>query len=512
MADSRAENIIAAIVTAVTGLTTTGANVFRGRVYELPETSLPCLCVYLGFDNPRSDGGSSSWVYIDSDLTINIEAVVKDSSVQVDTTLNQIRYEVGQALQDDVTQGLSYVMNTTEGAAGVSLDGGGDETVGRMRMEWTILYRRVRRMQPPTPSGASISSDGYTLTIAFSAPVVSGTPALGFTIAGTTVDSAVISGGNIVITIPTQLTGVSVGDVSYDANVGNIAGAGGDVASFGSLSVTNNSTATGNWSSLGSSSVSYTAPSITALNSTDIVFTDRDNDALRLYRWGGASWAQVGNSLSVAMTHPGVVALNSTDFAWIDSSANELRTYRWDGTDFAQVGSGLAVSLVLGPQGLARLSETRIAHVTGQGDTLRTYDWNGSTWAAVGSGFGVGAAGNCSITALNSTDIVFVDSASDELRLYRFNGSTWSQIGSSFAIANISAPVVEAINGTDVAFYDVNIDSLRTYRWDGSVFALLGTGLTIASTAGRPWLTNMGTNRVAFVDDSIDQIRLYQWA
>jgi len=512
MADSRAENIIAAIVTAVTGLATTGANVFRGRVYELPETSLPCLCVYLGFDNPRSDGGSSSWVYIDSDLTINIEAVVKDSSAQVDTTLNQIRYEVGQALQSDITQGLAYVMNTTEGPAGVALDGGGDETVGRMRMEWTILYRRLRAILPPVPSSASIAIDGYTLTIAFSAPVVSGTPALGFTVAGTTVDSAVISGGNIVITIPTQLTGVSVGDVSYDDTVGNIAGLGGDVASFGSLSVTNNSTATGTWTSLGQSSVSYTAPSIAALNSTDIVFADRDNDALRLYRWGGASWAQVGNSLSVAMTHPGVVALNSTDFAWIDSSANELRTYRWDGTDFAQVGSGLGVSSVTGPQGIARLSATRIAHVNGQGDTLRAYDWNGSAWSAVGSGFGVGAAGNVSLTALNSTDVVFVDSTGDELRLYRFNGSTWSQIGSSFAIANISAPVVEAINGTDVAFYDVNIDSLRTYRWSGSVFALLGTGLTITSTGGRPWLTNMGTNRVAFVDDSIDQIRLYQWA
>lgn len=511
MADSRAENIITAIVTAVTSLDTTGANVFRGRVYELPETSLPCLCVYLGFDNPRSDGGSSSWIYIDSDLTINIEAVVKDSSAQVDTTLNQIRYEVGQALQADITQGLAYVMNTTEGPAGVTLDGGGDETVGRMRMEWTILYRRLR-ITTPLAGTATLSADGYTLTITFSPAVTSGDPTLGFTVAGTVVDDAVISNGNVVITLPMQLTGVSVGAVSYDANVGDLAGDGVDVASFGSLAVTNNSTATGNWSSLGQSSVSYTAPSITALNSTDIVFADRDNDALRLYRWGGSSWASVGTPLSVAMTNPGVLAINSTDFALIDSSANELRTYRWNGSTFAQVGSGLTVSLVAGPQGLAKLSDTRIAHVNGNGDTLRAYDWSGSAWSSVGSGFGVGAAGNCSITALNSTDIVFVDSASDELRLYRFNGSTWSQIGSSFAIANISAPVVEAINGTDVAFYDVNIDSLRTYRWDGSVFALLGTGLTIASTAGRPWLTNMGTNRVAFVDDSIDQIRLYQWA
>lgn len=152
MADSRAENIITAIVTAVTSLDTTSANVFRGRVYELPETSLPCLCVYLGFDNPRSDGGSSSWVYIDSDLTINIEAVVKDSSAQVDTTLNQIRYEIGQALQADITQGLAYVMNTTEGPAGVTLDGVGDETVGRMRMEWTVLYRRLRHVTPILPT------------------------------------------------------------------------------------------------------------------------------------------------------------------------------------------------------------------------------------------------------------------------------------------------------------------------------------------------------------------------
>lgn len=511
MADHRADDIISAVLTAVTGLATTGANAFRGRTYELPESSLPCVCVYQGGDFPLTN--TSPWTFIDSELSIVVEAIVKDSSAQAETTLNQIRYEVSEALQGDVTLGLSFVMNTTEGSATITLDGSTNEIVGRMRMEWVVLYRRLRTILPPVPSGASISTDGYTLTISFSVPVVSGTPALGFTIAGTTVDSAVISGGNIVITLPMQLIGASVGDVSYDDTVGNIAGAGGDVASFGSLSVTNNSTATGSWSSLGSTSVSNTAPSIAALNSTDIVFADRDNDALRLYRWGGSSWSLIGTPLSVAMTQPGVVALNSTDFAWIDSSANELRTYRWDGSDFAQVGSSFTgLSLLASPQGLARLSATRIAHVNGNGDTLQAYDWNGSTWSTVGSGFGVGAAGNCSITALNSTDIVFIDSSADALKLYRFNGSTWSQIGSSFAIANISAPVVEAINGTDVAFYDVNIDSLRTYRWNGSVFAQIGSSLTVSSSGGRPWLTNMGTNRVAFVDDSIDQIRLYQWA
>lgn len=512
MADHRAENIVVEVVDRLTGLATTGSNIFRGRVHELAEEELPGLCVYQGPDNPRSDGGSSSWIFIDSDLVINVEAIVKDSAAQVETMLNQIRYELTQALQQDVTQGFSYVHNTTESTSSIEINGSGDKIVGRLRMEWVVNYRRQRYAVPaPAPVSHTILADGVSLVTVFDRTISSGSATLGFSRSVGTIDSGSYAGDTLTQVIPKVLAAESVGTLTYSTTTGTLSGADAVVASFGPAAITNNSTATGTWTSLGQSSVSYTAPSIAALNSTDIVFADRDNDALRLYRWGGASWAQVGNSLSVAMTHPGVVALNSTDFAWIDSSANELRTYRWNGTDFAQVGSGLGVSSVTGPQGIARLSATRIAHVNGQGDTLRAYDWNGSAWSAVGSGFGVGAAGNCSITALNSTDVVFVDSGGDALKLLRFNGSTWSQIGSPFAIANIAAPVVEAINSTDVAFYDTNLDKLRTYRWGGSTFAQVGSDLTVTSLAGRPWLTNMGSNRVAFVDDNLDVIRLYEW-
>ena len=34
------------VVTAVTGLSTTGTNVFRSRVYPLGENKLPALCIY----------------------------------------------------------------------------------------------------------------------------------------------------------------------------------------------------------------------------------------------------------------------------------------------------------------------------------------------------------------------------------------------------------------------------------------------------------------------------------
>lgn len=143
MADHRAEQIADAIVVKLTGLATTGTNCFRGRVHELPDSSLPALCVYVGADVPRSDGGSSSYRYIDGDLTVMVEAVVKASS-GVDSTLIQIRKEVTIALQADVTQGLAFVMNTEEGAATIDLNGDGDKPVGRLRMDWTFRYRRSR--------------------------------------------------------------------------------------------------------------------------------------------------------------------------------------------------------------------------------------------------------------------------------------------------------------------------------------------------------------------------------
>lgn len=133
---------MAAVVTNVTGLTTTGANVFRGRVYAVPDTSLPALAVYQGEDKVL---GQYSQALYDCELTVLIEALVKTSSQQVDTLLNQIREQVTIALQSNYTQGLAYVLNTTEGdAAAPELSGEGDKPTAALRMEWRFLYRRSR--------------------------------------------------------------------------------------------------------------------------------------------------------------------------------------------------------------------------------------------------------------------------------------------------------------------------------------------------------------------------------
>lgn len=138
----RAESIIEAVKTEVTGLTTTGSRVYRGRVYPMQSAELPGLLVYLGQDEIIQNLLQGK---LDSRLTVHIDAVVKSPTAQVDTTLNLIRSEVTVALQADYSQGLAYVMDTIEvGAGEPSLTGEGDQPVGVMRMTWQFHYRRSR--------------------------------------------------------------------------------------------------------------------------------------------------------------------------------------------------------------------------------------------------------------------------------------------------------------------------------------------------------------------------------
>ena len=138
----RAEQIIDAVVTTLTGLTHTGSNVFRGRVHAVPEAKLPALCVYLG---PDKIIGQYSQAKFDSELTILVEALVKTADEQVDELLNQIRKEVTIALQADYTQGLSFVLNTLEGDTDApELSGEGEKPSAALKMEWKFHYRRSR--------------------------------------------------------------------------------------------------------------------------------------------------------------------------------------------------------------------------------------------------------------------------------------------------------------------------------------------------------------------------------
>lgn len=145
MAAHRAEQIAAAVVATVTGLTTTGANVFRGRALPLEAAKVSALVVRTISDAPSNEGGSSSFRFLDRELTIAISGHAFGTQADVETTLNLIRKELTIAMQADHTQGLSFVIDTDELDTEYSIQPEGDKIMGIVETQWELLYRSSRQ-------------------------------------------------------------------------------------------------------------------------------------------------------------------------------------------------------------------------------------------------------------------------------------------------------------------------------------------------------------------------------
>jgi hypothetical protein len=140
MADHRAEQVLAAVTTRVTGLTTSGANVDRGRDMEIPAEKTPALRVYMGQDSIVDPWAQS---LLDSEIEVGIQAVVHDSATNVETLLNRMRKEVNVALVADFTLGLAFVHAIVEiGATRPQLSGELAKPAGQMDLLYRVKYRR----------------------------------------------------------------------------------------------------------------------------------------------------------------------------------------------------------------------------------------------------------------------------------------------------------------------------------------------------------------------------------
>ena len=128
------------IVTTLTGLTTTGSNVFRSRIFPLEETNLPALCIYTKSETSEYDtiGLPRS---VNRVLDVAVEAYVKGVS-NYDNTLDTIAVEVEEAIAADVTLGgLAKDAQITAFEADFAGDGEQPVAVGRFTV--TVEYRTV---------------------------------------------------------------------------------------------------------------------------------------------------------------------------------------------------------------------------------------------------------------------------------------------------------------------------------------------------------------------------------
>ena len=133
----RAETILEAVKTALTGLTTTGTKIERGRVY--PVEQLPALSLEMGDD--RADGESSNLAFQDRELDFSVTSYVK-SSANTETVTNAIRAEVYAALMADRTLSLDYVFYVEFVSDNrPQLSGDGELRTSTQEMDYRVKYR-----------------------------------------------------------------------------------------------------------------------------------------------------------------------------------------------------------------------------------------------------------------------------------------------------------------------------------------------------------------------------------
>ena len=126
------------IASNVTGLTTTGANVFQSRVYTLEPDDLPCLLVYSTSETSER-ATMATTDSLNRDLTVMVEGYARTAS-NLDDTLDTISAEVETAVASDPTcnaLALDTVLQSTE----IEYDAEGDQPIGSVRLSFSVHYQ-----------------------------------------------------------------------------------------------------------------------------------------------------------------------------------------------------------------------------------------------------------------------------------------------------------------------------------------------------------------------------------
>jgi hypothetical protein len=125
------------IVTTITGLATTGSNVYRTRVYPLADAKLPGLAVFTDSEEIEPSTITPPRTHMRT-LTVRIEAFVKGVS-NFDDQIDTISEEVEEALAADITRG-GLAQDTRITGFEADFSGEGDQPVGVGRISVSVDY------------------------------------------------------------------------------------------------------------------------------------------------------------------------------------------------------------------------------------------------------------------------------------------------------------------------------------------------------------------------------------
>ena len=126
--------------TTLTGLTTTGSNVFQSRVYPMESAGLPGLCIYTTEETVemQSMGGTRN---VSRDLTLIVEGYAT-ASANVDDTLDQIGKEIEVAMSGDITLN-DLAQDSYLSSVEITLSGDGSTGIGKITHSYTVVYQNA---------------------------------------------------------------------------------------------------------------------------------------------------------------------------------------------------------------------------------------------------------------------------------------------------------------------------------------------------------------------------------
>lgn len=125
-----------AVVTALTGLATTGSHVFANRLYPLADADLPGLRIFT--DQDSVEAGTIHTPHTQShELTLVVECVAK-ANTALDDTVDEMQLEVEEALAPGLTVGGVWLQPLLRGSQ--YTDEAGGTAVGVKRVEYIINF------------------------------------------------------------------------------------------------------------------------------------------------------------------------------------------------------------------------------------------------------------------------------------------------------------------------------------------------------------------------------------
>lgn len=124
--------------TQLTGLTTTGSDVYASRVYSLTNAKLPAVLIYTQTESAQEQAFSSKRIQTRV-LEVICEGYVRALDTY-DDLLDTIAVEIEEAILDAPELG-GLAVNTELTGTEVAFSGDGEQPVGTVRLTFAVQYR-----------------------------------------------------------------------------------------------------------------------------------------------------------------------------------------------------------------------------------------------------------------------------------------------------------------------------------------------------------------------------------